>query len=134
MKDFPSLWQQYFEAVLTTKVDPEETVGRNIFLIKYIKPFQNLSQECLDQFIAFHIHLYVHRLDIIRVERALKPLIFFTMSEKEETLHPMLDVEHITDLSVYSVNKLYEYVCHLDDDHKMEEWLSCFHKIVSKIM
>ena len=125
----PSLWQHYFEGVLTTKVDPEETVGKSVVLIRYIRPFKNLQPECVDHFIKFHIHLYVHRLDIIRVEHALRPLVFFTTFENEETLRPMLDVEHKPDLSVYSVNKLYEYACQLNDC-TMEDWLSCFHKIV----
>ena len=118
------------------KLDPHETLGKNMLLIKYIGPFQHLAQETdgLDQFVDFHVHLCIHHLDILRVERALKSITFVSdaevISSEEGTPSPMFDIEHRSDLSVHVVNKLYDFVCRLTCS-QMKDWLVCFRKVVS---
>lgn len=139
LKDLPELWEYYFHEVVTAKLDPQGTLGKNVFLIKYIGPFQSLTRDCVDQFVDFHIHLCIHHLDILRVERALKPITIFTDSERgdnlegEGTLSTMLDVEHRSDLSAHIVNKLYDFACNLICT-QINDWLICFQKIVSDVI
>ena len=132
LKVSPEIWEYYFQEVLTTKVDPKGILGKNVFLIKYVQPFQRITEEsdCLHHLIDFHIHLYVHRLDILRVERALKPLTFFSNSQSLTECESPLDVEHRSNLSAYIVNQLYDFACTLNSS-QIKVWLSYFHKVVS---
>ena len=130
LKKYPQLWEYYFHEVVQTKVDPQGTLGTNVFLIRYIRPFRTLTEDCVHHFINFHIHIYVHRLDILRVERALKPLTILSTSESLSESESPWDVENRSDLSAYIVNKLYDFVCTIEPS-QMKQWLNCFHKIVS---
>ena len=133
LQDLPELWKYYFHGVVRAKLDPQGTLGENIFLIKYIGPFQSLTRDCIDQFVDFHIHLSVHHLDILRVERAIKPITIFTDSERVDSVSTMLDVEHRSALSAHVINKLYDFAYNVIGT-QMNDWLICFRKIVSDMI
>ena len=130
LEEYPNLWVQYFHEVIRRKLDPHETLKEGVLLIEYIEPFQSMEEKAvLHHYVSFHVHLYVHHLDILKIERALKPVTVFPVGalKPKEILD---DVQHKSNFSAHIVNTLYDYLCSLCSS-QMKQWLISFHKIVS---
>ena len=130
LKEYPKLWIPYFDEVIRNKLDPHETLRESVLLIKYIEPFQKIDEKAvLHHYVSFHVHLYVHRLDILKIERALKPVTVLPVGslKPKEILD---DVQHKSNFSAHIINKLYDYLCTLCSS-QIKQWLISFHKIVS---
>lgn len=130
LQECPKLWVHYFHEVIRKKLYPHETLKESVLLIKYIEPFQDIEEKAvLHHYVSFHVHLYVHHLDILKIERALKPVTVLPVGslKPKEILD---DVEHKSNISAHIVNKLYDYLCSLSSN-QMKQWLISFHKVVS---
>ena len=130
LQECPELWDCYFNQVVRKKLDPHETLRESLILNKYIEPFQTLDEKpVLDHYISFHVHLYVHHLDILRIERALKPMTILLI-DPGEAREIMGNVECKSSFTTYIVDKLYDYLCSLSNS-QMSHWLNAYRKVVS---
>lgn len=129
IENHPQLWEIYYEEVLQKKLSSH--LKNDPWIKKYLASIINLSGKDLpiiEVFLRFHIYLYVHYLDILRVVRALRPLTLFhhdfPESEKE------FGTDSSQSFSSYIVHKLYQFL-HTQHSSGMQEWLKCYQNIVS---
>ena len=129
LSEYSDLWKAYFDQVVKKLYCKE--IDQNRFLLKkYIGPFVDLhEQECsvVGHLVRFHTHLYVHKMAILKVQRALQPITYI-----ETTGNTKLHGEGLPNFSAYIIMELSAFLSS-QNPQDMEKWLRCYHSIVSLV-